>query len=389
MERKTLKNMKFKKEVIISYKGFSNKWECQGFKFKVGETFHHDGPVVQVCKHGFHACEYPLDVFKYYPPAGNRFAKVKQSGDISHHHDDTKVASSILTIDMEIDQPRLAAWAMDWVISKLDRSIQQTIIISDPSSTMNTDFRSVAINTGNLSEASNTGDWSVAVNTGHQSTAMNTGACSTASNSGDRSVAINIGDYSAAINTGDSSVAKNEGSQSAATNTGYYSAAINTGYLSVATNIGYFSIASNTGDYSSATNTGYQSVAMNTGYQSVATSTGNLSEAINSGNWSAATSTGDRSVAMNMGDYSAAINTGDYSTAEVLGSESVAAALGVKGRVRASAESAIVLCYRDKNGCLIHIRTSKVGENGIKEGVWYSLDADGEFIEVKDPDDVN
>ncbi|MFU6091557.1 hypothetical protein ACM7PA_08360, partial [Pseudomonas aeruginosa] len=78
---------------------------------------------------------------------------------------------------------------------------------------------------------------------------------------------------------------------------------------------------------------------------------------------------------------SAASNTGDYSAAEVSGKESVAASLGIEGRARASAGSAIVLCHRDVEGRLIHIRASKVGENGVEPDTWYQLSADGEFVE--------
>ncbi|EGP1374251.1 hypothetical protein IV838_001416 [Salmonella enterica] len=137
------------------------------------------------------------------------------------------------------------------------------------------------------------------------------------------------------------------GNQSAATNTGDWSAATNTGYQSAATN---------TGDWSAATNTGYQSAATNTGYQSAATNTGNRS---------------------------AATNTGYQSAAEVSGSQSVAASLGIEGKARASEGGAIVLCYRDEDGELIHIRASKVGENGIMPDTWYQLDEDGEFVECE------
>ncbi|MDI9801713.1 hypothetical protein, partial [Citrobacter koseri] len=76
--------------------------------------------------------------------------------------------------------------------------------------------------------------------------------------------------------------------------------------------------------------------------------------------------------------------TGDYSAAEVSGSHSVAAAFGIEGKARASEKSAIVLCYRDEDGELIHIRASKVGENGIEAGKWYQLSADNEFVEAED-----
>ena len=63
------------------------------------------------------------------------------------------------------------------------------------------------------------------------------------------------------------------------------------------------------------------------------------------------------------------------------GQESIAASLGIEGRARASAGGAIVLCHRDDEGRLIHIRASKVGENGVEPDTWYQLSADGEFVE--------
>lgn len=82
------------------------------------------------------------------------------------------------------------------------------------------------------------------------------------------------------------------------------------------------------------------------------------------------------------GYRSAATNTGNWSAAEVSGSQSVAAAFGIEGKARASEGGAIVLCYRDEDGELIHIRASKVGENGIEPDTWYQLDEDGEFVGV-------
>ncbi|MGM7825393.1 DUF7666 domain-containing protein [Yersinia enterocolitica] len=82
------------------------------------------------------------------------------------------------------------------------------------------------------------------------------------------------------------------------------------------------------------------------------------------------------------GNRSAATNTGDWSAAEVSGSQSVAASFGESGKAKASESGAIVLCYRNDDGEIIHIRASKVGENGIKPDVWYSLNEDGEFEEA-------
>ncbi|EMD0490314.1 hypothetical protein VPT19_000847 [Salmonella enterica] len=287
---------------IVTFKGFNKDLKCRGFQFAIGETFHHDGKV-EACGSGFHACECPFDVFSYYPPAESRYAETISFGITdSEEGGDTKIASSSITIKDELTLPQFIQRGIEWIWSKIDKSLEQQIMC---------------------------GSWSAATNTGYQSAATNTG------------------DRSAATNTGDCSAATNTGYQSAATNTGYQSAATNTGDWSAATNTGDRSAATNTGDCSAATNTGNRSAATNTGYQSAAT------------------------------------NTGDCSAAEVSGSQSVAASLGIEGKARASEGGAIVLCYRDEDGELIHIRASKVGENGIMPNTWYQLDKDGEFVECE------
>ncbi|HBO0033322.1 TPA: hypothetical protein L4A02_003227 [Pseudomonas aeruginosa] len=328
-------------EIVTAYKGFKQDLTCRGYQFEIGGTYKHEGEV-EACASGFHSCEYPLDVFGYYAPGESRFAIVKASGQLSRHDDDSKIASATLVVEAEISMPTMISRALDWIMSKVDKSVEQTVVGGT---------------------ASNTGDYSAASNTGYQSAASNTGNYSAASNTGNRSAASNTGDYSAASNTGDYSAASNTGNRSAASNTGNRSAASNTGYQSAASNTGNRSAASNTGDYSAASNTGNRSAASNTG------------------DYSAASNTGDCSAASNTGNYSAASNTGNYSAAEVSGKESVAASLGIEGRARASAGSAIVLCHRDDEGSLIHIRASKVGENGVKPDTWYQLSAEGEFVE--------
>ncbi|EDB4615085.1 hypothetical protein A7G64_18985 [Salmonella enterica subsp. enterica serovar Newport] len=260
---------------IVTFKGFNKDLTCRDFQFAIGETFHHDGKV-EACGSGFHACECPFDVFSYYPPAESRYAETISFGVIDREEEgDTKIASASITIKSELTLPQFIQRGIEWIWSKIDKSLEQQIM---------------------------TGDWS------------------------------------------------------AATNTGYQSAATNTGNRSAATNTGYRSAATNTGDWSAATNTGYQS---------------------------AATNTGNRSAATNTGYQSAATNTGDLSAAEVSGSQSVAASLGIEGKARASEGGAIVLCYRDEDGELIHIRASKVGENGIMPDIWYQLNEDGEFVECE------
>ncbi|KSO44452.1 hypothetical protein APB05_09150, partial [Pseudomonas aeruginosa] len=248
-------------EIVTAYKGFKQDLTCRGYQFEIGGTYKHEGEV-EACASGFHSCEYPLDVFGYYAPGESRFAIVKASGQLSRHDDDSKIASATLVVEAEISMPTMISRAIDWIMARLDSSVEQTVV-------------------GDT--ASNTGDYSAASNTGYQSAASNTGNYSAASNTGNYSAASNTGNYSAASNTGNYSAASNTGYQSAASNTGYQSAASNTGNYSAASNTGYQSAASNTGDYSAASNTGYQSAASNTGNYSAASNTGNYSAASNTG----------------------------------------------------------------------------------------------------------
>ena len=245
---------------IIAYKGFNQDWTCRGYQYEIGKMYVHKGDV-KACESGFHACEYPLDVLRYYSPAESKFAVVKMSGGTSKDSDDTIIASAKITIETEINLPEMVKKAVEWIKGKVDW---------DAAKVSNTGEQSAATNTGNWSAATNTGYRSAATNTGNRSVATNTGDLSVATNTGERSVATNTGDWSAATNTGDRSAATNTGDRSAATNTGDLSVATNTGDLSVATNTGDWSVATNTGNRSVAEVSGEQSIAVALGWQSKA-----------------------------------------------------------------------------------------------------------------------
>jgi hypothetical protein len=55
--------------------------------------------------------------------------------------------------------------------------------------------------------------------------------------------------------------------------------------------------------------------------------------------------------------------------------------IGRYGRAKATKDAAIVLCEHDDDGRLLHIRSSKVGENGIEPDVFYTLHG-GEFVKA-------
>ncbi|EKE1919133.1 hypothetical protein OTV26_004916, partial [Salmonella enterica] len=123
---------------IVTFKGFNKDLKCRGFQFAIGETFHHDGKV-EACGSGFHACECPFDVFSYYPPAESRYAETISFGITdSEEGGDTKIASSSITIKDELTLPQFIQRGIEWIWSKIDKSLEQQIMCSNRSAATNT-----------------------------------------------------------------------------------------------------------------------------------------------------------------------------------------------------------------------------------------------------------
>ncbi|NYM57393.1 hypothetical protein GPV15_12000 [Salmonella enterica subsp. enterica serovar Typhimurium] len=156
---------------IVTFKGFNKELKCRDFQFEIGKTFHHDGKV-GACGSGFHACECPFDVFSYYSPADSRFAETISFGITDRKEDgDTKIASASITIKAELTLPQFIQRGIEWIWSKIDKSLEQQIMCGNCSAATNTGNRSAATNTGDWSAATNTGDWSAAEVSGSQSVA--------------------------------------------------------------------------------------------------------------------------------------------------------------------------------------------------------------------------
>ncbi|EHN4102312.1 hypothetical protein KI474_001064 [Salmonella enterica subsp. enterica serovar Kentucky] len=151
---------------IVTFKGFNKDLTCRDFQFAIGETFHHDGKV-EACGSGFHACECPFDVFSYYPPAESRYAETISFGVIDREEEgDTKIASASITIKSELTLPQFIQRGIEWIWSKIDKSLEQQIMTGNQSAATNTGNQSAATNTGDLSAAEVSGSQSVAASLG-------------------------------------------------------------------------------------------------------------------------------------------------------------------------------------------------------------------------------
>ena len=129
---------------------------------------------------------------------------------------------------------------------------------------------------------------------------------------------------------------------------------------------------------SASSATGGRSASSATGYSSASSATGDSS---------ASSATGDSSASSATGGRSASLATGWWSKSEIKAADdgralhAVAIATGYQSHARAPVGSAIVLVERNDNGEILNIRASKVGENGIKPDVYYTL-TNGEFVEM-------
>ena len=111
---------------IKTYKGTDKDMKCRGYQFEIGKTFEDDG-AVRCGGKGFHSCEAPLDVFGYYPPATSRYFECEADGEIDRAKDgeDTKLASSKLTLKAEIGLPGIAKAHVEWVKSNIQRAVER------------------------------------------------------------------------------------------------------------------------------------------------------------------------------------------------------------------------------------------------------------------------
>ena len=210
--------MENKNEQIKAYKGFDKDLKCRRFQYKIGKTYHHDGPV-ELCQNGFHAIHgnaNPLSIFDYYPPSESRYCEVLIGGETKKNEE--KIVGSDITIGKEIGVEGIIKAYEEWVQRQLIDDSEHKI-----------SKRSLVSDIRNFSSASNTGDCSLANNTGGCSSASNTGDCSLASNTGGYSVASNTGNRSIAINAGNCSLACNVGFNSSAEVMGKGSVAMATG----------------------------------------------------------------------------------------------------------------------------------------------------------------
>lgn len=97
---KDYKGFAKRRSLLKAFKGFDKRLRCRGFQYEVGKEYREPG--ASLCCKGFHACENPLDTFRYYPPTESRYCEVEIDDNGQRNSDDSKVCGEKIKIGAEI-----------------------------------------------------------------------------------------------------------------------------------------------------------------------------------------------------------------------------------------------------------------------------------------------
>ena len=105
------------------YKGFNKDMKCRGFQYEEGKTYEEEK--AELCNTGFHACEDPLDIFGYYPPADSKYHEVElEEITEERNEEDTKICGRRITIGAEIGIPGIVKAHVEYVKANVKKAVE-------------------------------------------------------------------------------------------------------------------------------------------------------------------------------------------------------------------------------------------------------------------------
>ena len=111
-------------ETIKAFKGFNQDMTCTPtddikFQYEEGKTYEEEN--ANVCNKGFHACELPIDVFRYYPPVKSVYHEVEMSGTVDSSESD-KICSTKIKIGAKINIAGIIKTSIDIIKNKAEKA---------------------------------------------------------------------------------------------------------------------------------------------------------------------------------------------------------------------------------------------------------------------------
>ena len=144
-----------------AYKGFNKDMTCKGFKFEEGKTYEEEE--ASLCRRGFHACENPIDVFRYYAPGESVYHKVDIDGVSPEHKKyDSKVCGKKIRIGAAISLRDMIRAGVKMDIEIAAKNVKISATSGDSSHAATSGKDSIAAAIGRNSKAkSSIGNWLV------------------------------------------------------------------------------------------------------------------------------------------------------------------------------------------------------------------------------------
>lgn len=186
---KAYKGVAKRRNLLKAFKGFDKRLRCRGFQYEVGKEYQESG--AELCRKGFHACENPLDTFRYYRPTDSRYCEVEIDDNGQRNSDDSKVCGEKIKIGAEI--------GLDGVIKAGVQFIFETCEGSAENHASGVSGNAAA--SGERGNAAASGWMGNAAASGWSGTATVTGRCGRASAIGAQCIAVAWGQDSLAKGT--------------------------------------------------------------------------------------------------------------------------------------------------------------------------------------------
>ncbi len=171
-----------------AYKGFNKDLTCRDFQYEEGGEYQTEK--AECCETGFHACEYPLDVFGYYSPHRSVFHEVEIDGEIDKSNNGDKICGTKIKIGARLDIHGLVKAAIDFTMARIKPEADSSEDYGASSATGTcgassaTGYKGASSATGDYGASSATGTCGASSATGYKGASSATGTCGASSATG-------------------------------------------------------------------------------------------------------------------------------------------------------------------------------------------------------------
>ena len=318
-----------------AYKGFDKDLKCKGFQYEVGKEYEEGR--AELCKKGFHACENPLDTFRYYGPTDSRYCEVDVDDNGERNSGDSKVCGKHIKIGAEIGLKGVINAGVRFVIDKCESATEEN----------------ASVWSGNAAASGVRGN---AAASGVRGNAAASGVSGNAAASG-------VSGNAAASGVRGNAAASGESGNAAAS--------------------GLWGNAAASGLWGNAAASGVGGNAAASGVRGNAAASGWNGNAAASGVGGNAAASGVGGNAAASGESGTAAVTGCHGKASAIGKQCIAVAWGQDSLARGSVGNWLVVSERDDDGNIIDAKIVMVDGEAVKENTWYALQ-NGEILEVEE-----